>query len=106
MHARKGRDHWQRIVNDFEESDLSHAGFCESRRLNIGTFRAWLYRLRHVAKSRAAAVELVPVSVRRDTVRSEPTAPLVVILGDLELAVTPGTNVAYVAALVAELRRC
>ena len=34
------------MIDQFESGDISQAQFCTRHRLNMGTFRAWLYRLR------------------------------------------------------------
>lgn len=46
MRKRKGREYWLGMILRFEEGGLSQARFCTRYKLNIGTFRAWLYRLR------------------------------------------------------------
>ena len=44
--ARQGRAYWTNVIAKFEGHGLSHEAFCKREKLNIGTFRAWLYRLR------------------------------------------------------------
>lgn len=44
--ARQGRDYWARVISKFERRGLSHDAFCKREKLNVGTFRSWLYRLR------------------------------------------------------------
>lgn len=34
------------MIAKFERSGLSHDVFCTREKLNVGTFRTWLYRLR------------------------------------------------------------
>jgi len=106
MHARKNRQGWQGIIRAFERSGETHEAFCAARDLNVGTFRAWLYRLRRDASE---GVQLVAVDVapREATVASmEWGRPIVVCVAGVELQVAPGTDAAYVARLVGELRRC
>lgn len=43
---RKGQEFWTKVVGEFERSSLSQREFCAARRLGLGTFRYWLYRLR------------------------------------------------------------
>jgi hypothetical protein len=43
---RRSRDQWAEIVEEFESSGQSHESFCAQQRLNVGSFRGWLYRLR------------------------------------------------------------
>lgn len=45
--ARRSRAEWEDIVWKFERTGLSHDAFCEAEGLNVGTFRTWLYKLRH-----------------------------------------------------------
>ena len=103
MHARKTRSEWQQIIRAFKRSGVSHAAFCDSRGLNIKSFRGWLYRLRR-ASAPEATIELVPVGVATPVI--EAPAPLTIGVAGLEVSVAVGTDVAYVAALVGELRRC
>jgi len=44
--ARQSRAYWTRVIAKFERGGLSHAAFCTREKLNVGTFRTWLYRLR------------------------------------------------------------
>lgn len=109
MRTRKSRSEWSKIIGAFERSGESHEEFCTKQRLNLGSFRGWLYRLR---KAAAPEVALVPVTLT-GTARS-PSSPvggpggeIVVVVSDLYVRVVPGTDAAYAAALVAELRaRC
>src|SRR5258708_4826252 len=105
MHARKTRGEWRTIVRAFERSGQTHETFCAARALNVGSFRGWLYRLRRDA---APGVELVPVEVISRAAAApviDGGAPIVVLVGDFELRVTPGTDPTYVARLVGEMRR-
>jgi hypothetical protein len=111
MRARRSRSEWSSIIKAFERSGGSHEEFCSERGLNLGSFRGWLYRIR---KGREAAPEvaLVPVAVTGGT--SSPArdvawaaAEITVAVAGVDVRLVPGTDVAYVAALVAELRaRC
>jgi hypothetical protein len=105
MHARRSRSEWQKIIREFERSGETHSAFCVARSINVGSFRGWLYRLRRV-EARSRDVQLVPVDVARTELRTDAIAPLVVRVGDVEIDVARGSDAAYVARLVAELRRC
>ncbi|MEO7328615.1 MAG: hypothetical protein ABI193_08560, partial [Minicystis sp.] len=73
----------------------------------LGTFRAWLYRLRRAGET-SASVALLPVEVVSSVAMaaSAPSDILVAVAG-IELRVAIGADIAYVAQLVAELRaRC
>jgi hypothetical protein len=107
MHARRSRSEWARIVRAFERSGQSHADFCAERGLRVWSFRSWLYRMRRDrAGSSAADLVLLPVSVATPAPVAPPSA-LVIAVAGVEVRVAVGTDVAYVAGLVAELRsRC
>jgi hypothetical protein len=63
---RRSREQWSQIIGQFKASGQSHEAFCAQQRLNVGSFRGWLYRLRndpmpgYVARS---ATRLLPVRV-------------------------------------------
>jgi hypothetical protein len=40
---RRSREQWVQIVEQFERSGHSHEAFCAQHRLNVGSFRGWLY---------------------------------------------------------------
>ena len=105
MHARKSKSEWSAIVKAFERSGQSHAEFCAQRGLRIWSFRFWLYRVRRDrAAARTTDIALLPVSVVLPTA---PPSAVVIAVADVEVRVVVGTDVGYVAGLVAELRsRC
>lgn len=111
MQARRSRSEWSAIIKAFKKAGGSHEEFCKERGLNLGSFRGWLYRLQKGAKS-GPEVALVPVAVTGPTSSppresAEPSAEIVVAVSGVHVRVVPGTDIAYVAALVAELRaRC
>lgn len=108
MHARRSRSEWSAIIKAFKKAGGSHEDFCKERGLNLGSFRGWLYRLQKAAPE----VALVPVAVTSATSSpshevAEPAAEIVVAVAGVDVRVVPGTDIGYVAALVAELRaRC
>ena len=65
MRARRVWSEWASIIGGVWRSGGSHEAFCATRRLNVGTFRAWLYRLRKA--SPLPDVALVPVELARST---------------------------------------
>jgi hypothetical protein len=106
MHARKSQREWSAIVK--ARSGESHAEFCSKRGLKLWSFRTWLYRMR---RKRAAGGPtdpvLLPVLVTTPSPAVPSVGPVVVVVADVEVRVAVGTDVAYVAGLVAELRsRC
>ena len=111
MRARKSRDEWAAIVRAFERSGQSHVEFCSKRGLEVRSFRGWLYRLRK-AKQAAPEVTLVPVEVTPGpssplVTRASFPSELIVVVSGVDVRVSVGTDIEYVARLVAELRvRC
>jgi hypothetical protein len=69
---RRSREQWAEIVGEFEGSGLSHEAFCAQQRLNVGSFRGWLYRLRNglergkVARSASTRLACVAGPGRRN----------------------------------------
>src|SRR5262249_48603712 len=113
MHARRSGAEWRAIVRAFERSEQTHEVFCGDRGLNVGSFRGWLYRTRRETSS---TVRLVPVDTPQgvtatpvatsDCGHGATSSPIMVMVRDVEVRVAPGSDPAYVAALVRELGRC
>ncbi len=101
--TRHDRAFWEKIVEDYEASGEAHASFARRRGVTVSALRHWLYRLRrerHGQAAACAAVRLVPV-----TVAAAPCSELVEVGVDgLVLRFRAGTDVGYVAGLVAALR--
>jgi hypothetical protein len=109
MASRKSREQWVAVVAAFEQSGDSIAKFCARRRIPPASLKWWRWRLRDArAKSalvRSDDVRLVPVDII-GLAASRPNG-VTIALSDLEVRVEVGTDVAYVGALVGELRsRC
>ena|ERR1700722_17103335 len=109
---RRTRSEWVTIVEEFERADEMHEQFCARRGLNVGSFRAWLYRLRRsapkrkVAQSATATVRLLPVHVRGASASIEPISIDVLVRG-IVVRVHVGANPQYVSELAAALAaRC
>lgn len=100
---RRSRGQWAEIVEQFERSGQSHETFCTQHRLNVGSFRGWLYRSRGSSgqgKVARSATRLLPVRVAS-------VAGPEVAAGDAMLRVRGSIGPAYVAELVTLLRgRC
>ena len=105
MAERRGRRFWERAVGEVERSGAPHSEVAARHGVRVGTLRYWVYRLRregHTVAAVPSEVRLLPVEV----VPSAPASPPIevrVFGGDV-LAFEVGTDVAYVAALVAALR--
>ena len=72
------------------------------------TLSWWRWRLRHEAKKNRPEAKLLPIVLRAQPPREVAAAcgPIVVdILGDVALRVPVGTDVGYVAELVAAVRK-
>jgi hypothetical protein len=95
--ARHGRAYWTGVITEFERSDQSHERFCERRKLNVGTFRAWLYRLR------AEGVTEMPRFVELSA--NAPVAPTgcVVRIGCATIEFDSAPEPAYLAALITSI---
>lgn len=59
--VRRDRAFWAKVTAEFERSGQSQAAFCERRHLEIGTFRHWLYRLRHEQREAPNSEQFVPL---------------------------------------------
>ena len=112
MRARKSWSQWSAIVEAYERSGQSHREFCSRRGLKVACFRGWLYRVRKAQRA-VPEVALVPVELTAGPLspgvaRTPSPAELVVVaVADLEVRIAVGTDIGYVACLVAELRsRC
>ena len=106
---RRSREQWVQVVEQFERSGQSHEAYCAQHRVNIGSFRSWLYRLRRGSergKVARSATRLLPVRVRPAGAADDETV-IELVVGDAILRVRGGFGPAYVAELVTRLRdRC
>ena len=105
MAERRGRRFWARVVGEVERSGAPHGEVAARHGVRVGTLRSWFYRLRregHAAAAGPSGVRLLPVKVVPSAPASQPIE--VRVFGGDVLAFEVGTDVAYVAALVAALR--
>src|SRR6266571_7201723 len=67
--ARRGREFWQELIREYDAGGgrESHRDFAVERRVSVGTFRTWLYRLRGERKE---GPSLLPVRVIASTAPS------------------------------------
>ncbi|WP_223634902.1 IS66 family insertion sequence element accessory protein TnpB [Corallococcus sp. EGB] len=94
---------WARIAEAFEASGQTQREFALAHGMRLSTLQSWVYRHRRSAPSRAEAVRLLPVRVA-----SAPAAPeslVVVATSGARVRFAVGTDVGYVARLVAALGR-
>jgi hypothetical protein len=108
MGARRTREAWSGLVDEFEASGESMQRFCAKHRVQVGRLKWWRWRLRSERSSTGPAkpvVRLLPVDVVE--VAPHPPTSLVVAISGVELRVEVGTDVGYVGALVSALcSRC
>jgi transposase len=106
MSPHRGREFWERVVAELEQSGLTHEEFARERRLNVGSLRRWLYRLRRERGS--TAMRVLPVRVETLLGVHGRTSDVVEIdVAGTVLRVAVGTDVEYVTELLARLRdRC
>jgi hypothetical protein len=111
MAPRRGREFWSGVIEAFEQSGLSHEQFAQQHRLNVGSFRGWLYRLRHEGgrggrrkRGRSGALRVLPVRVQAAPIAA---SLIEVAVTGAVLRFTAGTDAEYVVDLVTRLReRC
>ncbi len=105
MQKRAEKPEWLRIAEEFEASELTQREFAGRRGLRLSTLQSWVYRRR---RQESAVVEppvrLVPVQVGSAPVSDEVALEVVLPRG-VRVQVTSGTDVDYVARLVAALER-
>jgi len=111
MRARKSWSEWSAIVEAYERSGQSHLEFCSKRGLKVASFRVWLYRVRKAQRAipevALVSVELAERASSTSVARASAATGLVIAVADVEVRLAVGTDVGYVACLVAELRsRC
>jgi len=106
---RRTREEWTAILAELRRSGESVEKFAARRRIQLSSLKWWCWRLRAAsATPRTKArdeVRLLPVDVVGLAARTH--APVVLAIADVEMRVEVGTDVAYVGALVREIRsRC
>ncbi|RKH74836.1 IS66 family insertion sequence hypothetical protein [Corallococcus sp. AB032C] len=95
---------WARIAEAFEASGQTQREFALARGVRLSTLQSWVYRHRRSAPSRGEPVRLLPVQVA--TTPAEAASELeVVAASGARVRFAVGTDVAYVARLVAALGR-
>ncbi|RKG51184.1 IS66 family insertion sequence hypothetical protein [Corallococcus sp. AB011P] len=95
---------WARIAEAFEASGQTQREFALARGVRLSTLQSWVYRARRATLSRAEPVRLLPVQVAASPEATECLLEVVVASG-ARVRFAVGTDVAYVARLVAALGR-
>src|SRR3712207_189848 len=95
---------WVRVAEEYEASGLTQREFAEQRGLRLSTLQSWVYRRRRqVSTAPAVPLRLLPVQVTAAPV-VRATLELVLPSG-VRLSLEVGTEVQYVAHLVAALEK-
>ncbi|TSC31936.1 IS66 family insertion sequence element accessory protein TnpB [Corallococcus sp. Z5C101001] len=95
---------WAHVAEAFEASGLTQKAFSAQRGVRLSTLQSWVYRARRAATTRAEPVRLLPVQVAASPAATESLLE-VVAEGGARVRFAVGTDVAYVARLVAALGR-
>ena len=94
---------WVRVAEEYEASGLTQQAFATQRKLPLGTLQSWVYRRRRQAGAPAPQpVRLLPVQVVGGPVSVGGDVEVVTASG-ARVRFAAGTDVAYVARLVAAL---
>ncbi|MBZ4336740.1 IS66 family insertion sequence element accessory protein TnpB [Corallococcus sp. AS-1-12] len=95
---------WARIAEAFEASGQTQREFASAHGMRLSTLQSWVYRHRRAARARAETVRLLPVQVAPPPVATECLLEVVAASG-ARVRFAVGTDVGYVARLVAALGR-
>ncbi|MCY1030679.1 IS66 family insertion sequence element accessory protein TnpB [Corallococcus sp. BB11-1] len=95
---------WARVAEAFEASGQTQREFALARGVRLSTLQSWVYRRRRAATARVEPVRLLPVQVATAPMASESVLEVMAASG-ARVRFAVGTDVAYVARLVAALGR-
>ena len=98
------KQEWFRVAEAFEGSGLTQKAFSQQRGVRLSTLQSWVYRRRRQQPEKAETVRLLPVEVA-GMAQPGPALLEVVLASGACLRFASGTNVEYVARLVAALGR-
>ena len=109
MRARKSPEQWSALLDEVSGSGESVESFCRRRGIRRSTLYWWRWKLGASRRSSTSdtAIRLLPVSISAaGRAESNPHGIAIQVAG-LQVHIEPGTDIAYVAALVEALRsRC
>jgi len=106
MTKRSEKPEWVRVAEEYEASGLTQREFAERRGLTLSTLQSWVYRRRRQEGAPVAEpVRLLPVQVTAAPVVSLSDSLEVLTASGERVRFTVGTDVEYVARLVAALGR-
>jgi hypothetical protein len=105
MNKPADKPQWVRIAEQFEHSGLTQKQFAQQQGLPLSTVQSWIYRRRRQsAASHAPSVGLLPVTMG-PPVESSAGKVEVLTASGVRVSFAMGTEVTYVAQLVAALER-
>ncbi|CAM3073165.1 IS66 family insertion sequence element accessory protein TnpB [Corallococcus sp. ZKHCc1 1396] len=93
---------WARVAEAFEASGQTQREFALARGMRLSTLQSWVYRRRRAEPAGAEPVRLLPVQVATAPMASESVLEVMAASG-ARVRFAVGTDVAYVARLVAAL---
>ena len=97
---------WIRVAEQFEASGQTQREFAQQQALALSTLQSWVYRRRRQeAGGQASAVRLLPVELSSVHPREASGWVEVRTRSGARVSVEAGTDVEYVARLVAALER-
>lgn len=99
---RHPRSFWVKLVAEVDSGSPADA-VARRHGVNCGTLKWWTYQLRAHARS-ASEPSFLPIVVRDEPARGNGVVE--VLVGDVVVRVTTGTDPRYVAALAGALREC
>jgi transposase len=106
MTKRSEKPEWVRVAEEYEESGLTQREFAQRRGMTLSTLQSWVYRRRRQEGAAVAQpVRLLPVQVTMAPVVSGSDSLEVLTASGERVRFAAGTDVEYVARLVAALGR-
>ena len=106
MTKQREKPEWVRVAEEYEASGLTQREFAERRGLTLSTLQSWVYRRRRQEGAPVVQpVRLLPVQVTAAPVVSGSDSLKVFTASGERVRFAAGTDVEYVARLVAALGR-
>jgi transposase len=106
MSKQNEKPEWVRVAEEYEASGLTQREFAERRGMTLSTLQSWVYRRRRQEGAPVAQpVRLLPVQVTAAPVVSGSDRLEVLTASGERVRFAAGTDVEYVARLVAALVR-
>jgi len=106
MSKQNEKPEWVRVAEEYEASGLTQREFAERRGMTLSTLQSWVYRRRRQESAPVVqSVRLLPVQVTVAPVeRGSSTLEVLTASGE-RVSFAVGTDVRYVARLVAALEK-